>query len=92
MRGEWFLLTKFHVSLSNKRTLFQYVLHYILIHLFSLYCKMIYTSEAIYFIVMHRYQIFTTDADTDTILDKNTDTGSNTDTTVKQYIQVVTCD
>ena len=71
---------------------FNYVLLYILIHLFLLYCKMIYTSEAIYFIVMHRYQIFTTDADTDTILDKNTDTESNTDTTVKQYIQVVTCD
>ena len=94
MTGEWFLLTKFHVSLSNKRTLFQYVLLYILIHLFSLYCKMIYTSEAIYFIVIHRYQIFTTDADadTDTILDKNANTESNTDTTVKQYIQVVTCD
>lgn len=40
---------------------------------------------------MHRYQIFTTDADTDTILPKNTDTEFNTDTTGKQYILLIKC-
>ena len=39
-----------------------------------------------YLLMMHRYQIFTTDADTDTILAKNTNTESNTDTTVKHFL------
>ena len=40
-------------------------------------------------VVMHRYQIFQTDADTDTILAKNADTDSNTDTTVNIVFNIV---
>jgi len=41
--------------------------------------------------MMHQYHIFKTDANTNTIMPKNADTESNTDTTGKQHILLIEC-